>query len=666
MARTSRYGTITSLGTGIEWSYRDETVRIEAWGRDAIRVRATYRDRFSDELWALQHDLLTKAPGTVSEEGGHVRNGRAQATIDSQGTIRIFNDAESDSPVLEEIVSPRAYADHGRQYLRREGERVKASVHFRSDENERIYGLGQHQHGLLNQKGAIVRLEQQNTEVAIPFMLSSRGYGFLWNNPAVGRVELQRNRTSWVADRTVEIDYLVFVGESPADILDRYTEATGRSPMMPEYAAGFWQCKLRYETQEELLSVVREHKRRGLPMSVVVVDFFHWPKMGEWRFDSQAWPDPDAMIRELADHGIELMVSIWPTVNPNSEHAEYMQDNRMLLGTERGVPVLCDVTDTGTSDVLYHHYYDPSSEDARSFVWNIVKANYYDRGIRIFWLDACEPQIRPQHLDNVRMGIGNMEEVGSAYPFLHQKGFYEGMRAEGQEDVLNLCRSAWAGSQRYGAAVWSGDIDSTFEAFREQIPAGLNMAMSGFPWWTTDIGGFFAGKTDEPVFRELVVRWFQYALFCPLFRLHGFRDSWDVKYGGPNEVWSFGEEAYQIISRLLFIRERMKPYIMQQMKLAHETGMPPMRPLFVDFPDDGTSWEVEDQFMFGPDILVAPVLYQGQTSRSLYLPAGTRWASAWNRSEVYDGGQSITVDAPLDTIPVFLREGAGVELAGDR
>ena len=662
MSFTSRNGKVSATSTGIVWRYGEEVVRVDAWGNDSVRVRCALSPELSDELWALERNLAKESVPEVSDGEGRLQNGRIRVTIDRQGTITFFDIKDRDKILLKEIVSPRAYADHGRQFVRREGERVRASVHFDAHENERLYGLGQHQHGLLDQRGASVELEQKNTEVAVPFLLSTRGYGFLWNNPAKGRVNMLRTRTSWYADRIRQIDYVVFAGATPGEILARYTEATGRSPMMPEYAAGFWQCKLRYQTQEELLNVAREHNKRGLPLSVIVIDFFHWTKMGEWRFDPEAWPDPDAMVRELAEMGVEVMVSVWPTVNPDSEHAEYMKEHDMLLGTERGLPVLLDFADSESSKSVHFYYYDPSVPDARNFVWERIKESYYDRNIRIFWLDACEPEVRPQHLDNMRMTAGNMEEVGCIYPMLHHQAFYEGMKSQGQDEVLNLTRSAWAGSQRYGAAVWSGDIDSSFEAFRRQIPAGLNMALSGFPWWTTDIGGFYGGNTGDDGFRELVVRWFQYALFCPIFRLHGFRDSWDFKGGGPNEVWSFGDEAYQIISRLLFVRERMKPYIMQQMKVAHETGLPPMRPLFVDFPGDSRTYDVEDQFMFGPDILVAPVLHQGQTSRMLYLPAGTRWASAWDRSEVHDGGQSITVGAPLDTIPVFLREGAEIRL----
>ena len=263
----------------------------------------------------------------------------------------------------------------------------------------------------------------------------------------------------------------------------------------------------------------------------------------------------------------------------------------------------------------------------------------------------------PMHPDNLRYHLGSGLAVANLYPMMYAKGFYDGERTEGETDIINLCRCAWAGSQRYGAAVWSGDIDSTFEELRIQVRAGLNIGLSGIPWWTTDIGGFFYGDPDDPKYRELLVRWFQYGAFCPLFRLHGFRMpfTWvPTLQGGPNEVWSYGEEAYGILKEFLFLRERLRPYIMQQMRTASEKGTPPMRPLFFDFPKDLASYTVEDQFMFGPDLMVAPVLYEDTRAREVYLPAGSSWKDAWT-GQVYQGGQTLTADAPLDKLPLYLR-----------
>ena len=239
--------------------------------------------------------------------------------------------------------------------------------------------------------------------------------------------------------------------------------------------------------------------------------------------------------------------------------------------------------------------------------------------------------------------------------------FFEGMRAAGREHVVTLNRSAWAGSQRYGAILWSGDIFTDFGTFRKQIAAGLNTALSGIPWWNTDIGGFHGGDPDSPEYRELIVRWFQFGAFSPIFRLHGVREP-TMEFspqmtGGPNEIWSYGEEACGIMADYIALRERLKPYVLSVMQEAHETGLTPIRPYLVEFPEVPKSWTVDDAYLFGRDLLVAPVLEAGARAWDVYLPKGASWRDAWTGEE-YTGGQTVTVQAPLERIPLFLRDGA--------
>jgi alpha-D-xyloside xylohydrolase len=647
------------------WRGDHETVFIEPWGQDSLRVRATMGARIRDDLpGVLQPPPPSNAQVAIGAEQAMIRNGNIAAEISSAGRIRLLN-AETGAALLTEREDTAPWRPPARYFRPVSDDLYRLETYFDAYDDERFYGLGQHQHGKLNQKGCVIDLIQYNTEVSVPFVLSNRGYGFLWHNPAVGRVELGYTHTRWVAEATRQMDYWVTTGDGPAEILAHYADATGHAPMFPEWAAGFWQCKLRYRTQEELLDVAREYKRRGLPLSVIVSDFFNWTMMGEWRFDPEAWPDPTAMVEELEAMGVRLMVSIWPTVNANSENFTEMQQRGLLVRTKRGIPAHMPFHDNWPEGRIYVHYYDATNPEARDYIWEKVKEGYYKHRIKVWWLDACEPEMQPMQPEHVLYHLGDGAAVANIYPLLHEKAFYDGMRAEGEEEIVMLCRSAWAGSQRYGAAVWSGDIPSTFEALRAQVPAGLNMGLSGIPWWNTDIGGFHAGDPDSPYFRELIVRWFQYGLFFALFRLHGVRKgSTGPGSGGPNEIWSFGEEAYGIIKDLLFLRERLRPYIMDQMKLAHEKGVPPMRPLFFDFPEDGDCIDVEDQFMYGPDLLVAPVLYEGARSREVYLPAGTTWRDAWT-DERLEGGQWITADAPLDRIPLYLRGDAQLPIRGD-
>ncbi len=538
------------------------------------------------------------------------------------------------------------------------------TARFESNPNEKIFGMGQYQQPYLDLKGSELELAHRNSQASVPFALSSLGYGFLWNNPAVGRVTFAKNMTTWYAVSSKKLDYWITAGDTPAEIEQAYANAVGKVPMMPEYAMGFWQCKLRYQTQDELLEVAREYKKRGLPISVIVIDYFHWPNQGDWRFDPVYWPDPDAMIRELKEMGIELMVSIWPTVDYRSENFKEMEEKGYLIRSERGVRV--SMTYQGNTV-----HYDATNPGAREYVWEKAKKNYYDKGVRIFWLDEAEPEYTIYDFDNYRYYLGPNVQIGNLYPMMYAKTFFDGMKAEGQDNIINLLRCAWAGSQRYGALVWSGDIHSSFKSLRNQFAAGLNMAIAGIPWWTTDIGGFHGGDANDPEFRELLVRWFEYGAFCPVMRLHGDRVPKQPQLGttggcgclsgAPNEVWSFGNDVYEICKKYLFLRERLKPYIAGLMQEASEVGTPVMRPLFYDFPQDDKAWKIEDQYLFGSDILVAPIMENGQRTRSIYLPKGADWIDGWSGTS-YSGGSAIEIDAPLDQIPAFIRKGSNLPL----
>ncbi|MFD3588493.1 TIM-barrel domain-containing protein [Streptomyces sp. NPDC058683] len=658
-------GTFRERDGALEWSGRQETLRIEPWGPDAVRVRARLGGPVLD---GLPGALLDEPPATgstvkIADGEGRLTVGGLTVEVSAEGLVRFLRTDDLSEILAEERAhfwwpGSRLYTAVGNGHHRLE-------QRFAAYEGERLYGLGQHQHGRLDQKGLVLDLVQRNAEVTVPVLVSSRGYTLLWNNPAIGRVELAGNGTRWVADSARQLDYWITAGD-PADGQRNYSAVTGRSPMLPEWAAGFWQCKLRYRTQDELLAVAREYKRRSLPLSAIVCDFFHWTHLGDWKFDPKEWPDPAAMVRELAELGVKLVVSVWPSVSPLSENHPVMEQHGYFIGTQYGPMAHADWPDKEVASTVQVAFYDATNPEARAFVWSRVKENYLDPyGITAFWLDACEPELKPGFQENLRYWTGPGLEVGNSYPAENSRTFHEGLRAEGEE-VLTLNRSAWAGSQRYGAALWSGDIGTDFATLRRQIAAGLNTALSGIPWWNTDIGGFHGGDPDDPAYREVLVRWFQFGALSPLMRLHGFRDPGmelgpDMT-GGPNEVWSYGAEAGAILEKYLRLRERLRPYVLQVMREAHEEGLPVMRPLFLEFPQDQAAWTVDDTYLFGRDLLVAPVLTAGATARTAYLPAGAWWTDAWT-GESYEGGTAVTVDAPLDRIPLFLRDGAELPVA---
>ena len=527
------------------------------------------------------------------------------------------------------------------------------------DIQEKIFGMGQYQQPFLDLKGTSLELAHRNSQASIPFGISSQGYGLLWNNPGIGRVIFGKNLMSYEAYAAKELDYWFTAGDTPGEIEEAYAKVTGTVPMMPEYGLGFWQCKLRYQTQEELLEVAREYKRRNLPIDVIVIDYFHWFRQSDWKFDPVYWPDPDQMIKELKDMGIELMVSIWPTVDRESENYEEMLEKGYLMRTERGIRIGMDFEGNTI-------HCDVTNPEARAYFWEKAKKNYYDKGIQIFWLDEAEPEYSVYDFDNFRYHRGTDLEVGNIYPLEYARTFYEGMEKEGQKNIVNLLRCAWAGSQRYGALVWSGDIASSFDSMRNQMAAGLNMGLAGIPWWTTDIGGFHGGDPKDPDFREVFVRWFQWGAFCPVMRLHGDREPKQpqvgttggahCRSGAPNEVWSYGEEVYEICKKYMNIREEMRDYTRSLMKEAHEKGTPVMRTMFYVYPEDQVCWEIEDQYFYGNDILVAPVYKAGARSRKVYLPEG-QWTEL-ETGKIYTGKQWIDAEAPLERMPVYIRKGA--------
>lgn len=649
----------------IIYHYDAEELWIEPWGENAVRVRATKTNQLPKQNWALIEQDKVQLQIYKDNNGAIMHNGKLTVKISNSGKITMYN--QNNSLLLKEYDTKFSAVNiEAREFVPNIGGDYHLTMRFESlDKNEKIYGMGQYQQPYLDLKGLDLELAHRNSQASVPFALSSLGYGFLWNNPSIGRVVFGKNTTSFEALATKVLDYWFVAGDTPAEIEEAYAKVTGTVPMMPEYGLGFWQCKLRYQTQEELLQIAREYKRRELPIDLIVIDFFHWYKQGEWKFDPVYWPDPDSMISELKEMGIELMVSIWPTVDRESENYNEMLEKGYLIRTERGFRV-------GLNFQGATIHYDATNPKARKYVWEKVKNNYYNKGIKVFWLDEAEPEYTVYDFDNYRYYLGTDLEIGNIYPLDYARTFYEGMKSEGQENIVNLIRCAWAGSQKYGTLVWSGDIESSFSSMKNQLAAGLNMGIAGIPWWTTDIGGFYGGNPQDPKFKELFVRWFQWGTFCPVMRLHGDRQPQQpqigttggaaCRSGAPNEVWSYGEEVYKICVKYMKLREKMRDYTRLLMKEAHEKGTPIIRPLFYEYPEDIQCWNVEDEYFYGSDILVAPILESGAISRKIYLPNSSTWIE-YETKKHYDGGKWIEVKVRLDTIPIFIKEKSKV-LAG--
>jgi alpha-D-xyloside xylohydrolase len=584
----------------IRWAFKGEEVLAEVCGTESIRVRASFGSPVDEKRnYNLKKSEDLEGKACLTKEGAVLCAGNLRAEIYDEGRVTFYY---RDKKILKEMwideKSGMPPFQRAREYKGISGERFHIQTFFEPSEEEHIYGMGQENTGCFDLKGCTVDLCQKNTKCTIPFYISTLGYGFVWNNPAVGRAEFVKNRTLWEARMSRQLDYVVIGGGEPRRIMEYYTELTGRMPAVPDWIFGLWQSRLRYRTQRELLEVAQEYRRRKIPLSVIVLDYFHWPYQGDWRFDEEYFPDPGAMAEELDEAGVRLMVSVWPTVDRRSENYRNLEELGGLITSERGPDVLfmCRGAET---------YVDMTNPEAADVLWEKLRDNYVEYGISSFWLDEAEPEIYPYDYENMRLRIGNGLEESNYYPYAYSDGVEERLRADNiwsvdgdrQTDGINLVRSGWIGSQRLRAVIWSGDVPSTFKSFKNQLAAGLHMSMCGIPLWTTDIGGFYGGDPEEKEFRELMIRWFQFGTFCPVMRMHGYRKpyvekgnmddmSGECSSGGPNEIWSFGEEAYGIMLNYIQIRERMIPYIKEQLAITRRTGTPIMRPLVYDYPGD--------------------------------------------------------------------------------
>jgi alpha-D-xyloside xylohydrolase len=529
--------------------------------------------------------------------------------------------------------------------------------------HEAFYGLGQHQAGVWNYRGESVDISQDNTNIALPLLVSSNGYGIFWNNDSRSRFNNRFANYLYISSEVADvIDYYFFYGPDLDKVIAGYRELTGPAPMFGKWAYGFWQCKNRYKSQAEILGVARKYRDLHIPADNIVQDWFWWNRKGEFVFNKN-YPNPKGMVDELHRDNFHLMISIWPFFEPGSANYDFMDKKGWFIDKFK------------FAKPPYHTdgmaVYDASNSEARKFYWDQVDRGLFNLGVDAWWMDTTEPETEGQE-ENIQLGhtlaIGSGDRYVNAYPLLDTAGVYEGQRAASDKKrVYILSRSAFAGSQRNAVTAWSGDINSDWFSFRRQIPAGLNFALSGIPYWTTDIGGFVSGDPDDPAYRELFVRWFQYGTFNPILRVHGTRKT------DQNELWSYGSDAQKILVSFDRLRYRLLPYTYSlAWKTTHESYTP-MRPLVMDFRTDVRAENTWDEFMYGPAFLVNPVIEPAAVSRQVYLPyasasaaagANAKWYDFWNGASSR-GAREITAEAPLDRLPLYVRAGSIVPLGPD-
>ncbi|RXH57866.1 TIM-barrel domain-containing protein [Granulicella sibirica] len=688
------------MGAGaqqLSLSRAEATVLVEPYAPNVVRVSLSLRK--DDALAGPGYGVTAKTNGAgwavqSGVEGDVLRSSRMVVTVTPQGAkyaptgtaadiAKFFNG--STPGVGISIMTPEGaslvkmqgwqmsvpnHKDMNADILhdRRSGDApfFQVGATFASPPDEHYYGLGQNQEGYLDRRGHAVRCAHDynapaGQSVCVPFVVTNKGYGIVWDNPSATTVAFGFNdQTRWTSDVGQRVSFFVIAGKTYDEIYEGYRLLTGDVPMLPKSAYGYIQCKQRYTSQEELLGVAKGYRERHYPIDDLVVDWFHYTKMGEMDMDPAKWPDPVAMNKQLHAMNFHTMISVWPRFIPEDRYYGTILKNDWFEKLADGTPTNGLPYDRAGADI------DTTNPDAAKWYWGVVKDNYVKMGFDSFWADETEPDLPP---NGSYFHVGPGTQFFNVYPYFHTKAFYDGIRHDLSERALILARDSYLGAQHNGTIFWSSDISANWDTLKRQVPTGINFVASGMPYWSTDIGGwqFLPEKhvPERPVlldpsdaraniehyddYPELYVRWFEYGAFQPNFRSHGSRPQ--------NEVWSYGKAAEPILVKYLRLRYQMMPYLYSLGHMSHETGAPFMRGLFMDFGDDPKVANLGDEYMFGPSILVAPVTEQGRTSREVYLPAGTDWYNFWTNEKVH-GGQSITVAAPIETIPLFVKAGS--------
>jgi alpha-D-xyloside xylohydrolase len=516
---------------------------------------------------------------------------------------------------------------------------------------ESFYGLGQHQAGVWNYRGESVDISQDNTNISIPFYLSSNGYGVFWNNTSRSRFNNRFLSALFLSSEVADvIDYYFIYGPEFDQIVAGYRDLTGAPPLFGKWAYGYWQCKNRYDSQQEILGIAHKYRDLYLPIDNIVQDWFWWKVMGDPTFNEK-YPDPKGMIDDLHKNHVHIMFSFWPYFRKGSPVYDEM-DQKGYFVAKMVAPSFHPVDQA---------LYDAFNPDARKYYWGLIDRGLFKIGADAWWMDTTEPETEGRQTNTLvenKVALGSGARYVNMYPLMTTAGVYEGQRAASdQKRVFILSRSAFAGSQRNAAAVWSGDVNPTWSYLKKQIPAGLNYSVSGLPYWTTDIGGFVAANPDDPAYRELYIRWFQFGTFNPILRAHGTRTT------NQNELWSYGPDAQKILVSYDRLRYRLLPYIYSLAWKTTSEGYTPMRALVMDFRTDERAANIGDQFMFGPAILVNPITDPGSVTRRLYLPKA-EWYDFW-RGAWHAGPAVVDAPSPLEQIPLYVRAGSIVPLGPD-
>lgn len=626
----------------------EETLRVSICGAGVVHIVAGPGDPQSaspHQPWLLHACAPDHFQFSQNAKQATLRTAELQVSIELATGQLTFRDAAGHALLAESDRRTRVYTPDIIN-----GEKVfHVSDRFMPAATEGFYGLGQHQSGVFNYRGNVVELAQANTDVAVPLLISTNGYGILWNTASKSwfdnRFPTEMTLSAQAADA---IDYYFLYGPEIDQIIHQYRELTGHAPLFGKWAYGFIQSKDRYRSAMELLDVAQEYRSQHVPLDMIVQDWFWWAKRGDPAFSAdylKPYPDVPAALKTLHDEHLHAIISVWAVTDESSDLYRQLKEKNLVI--------------PGTTD------YDPTNPEARNLYWNHLVAPLFAQGWDGFWLDSAEPECCNGYsdatLDTLHLSIGNGARYTNIFPLMHTGNIYDHWRAAtDRKRIFILTRSAFLGQQRNATTVWSGDVMGTFHDFRHQIPAGLNFQLSGIPYWTTDIAGYgwpYERDTRDPAYQELYTRWFEFGVFCPIFRTHGHR------VNNTNEIFSYGPQTPTLIAYDK-LRYRMLPYIYSLAWRVTNEDYTMMRPLIMDWRTDLHVRDIGDEFLFGPSILVSPVTMAGATTRSVYLPSAPAWYDFWTGARLH-GGQRIEAPAPLNRIPLYVKAGSIVPLGAE-
>ncbi len=634
---------------GILFTLQPGVMQLQVWSESAIRVTCTT----ASELPSGKSFSVISKPQfvawTMKESSGSVllETDTLRVRVDKKTGLISFLDRTGRIIFQEAGETPGSVPN-----TVTEADNNSVRDEFVLQPDEQIYGLGQHQNGLMSYRGSAIELLQKNTEVGIPVLISSRGYGVLWDNPAVTDVNVgipgKESVVSWSSETGKAVDYYFLYGPTTDQVIRGYRKLTGDAPLMGRWFWGFWQSKERYSTQKEMLDVAAKYRSLDVPIDGMIQDWQYW-KSGGWgshEFDSSRYPDPVNMVNMLHNQKFHVLISVWARFDLGLKNTEELEKAAALY--PQTYP---NVYPKGEGK-----WYDAFNPVGRQLYWRQIKEKLFIDGFDGWWLDASEPELGGKwgEFRSVPTAVGPGATVFNAFPLMTTTAVYQGQRSvTDQKRVAILTRSAYAGQQRNAAVTWSGDIHGSWDVFKKQIPAGLNFSVSGIPYWNTDIGGFFGGSPKDPKYQELFARWLEYGAFCPMFRIHGT--------GEGKEFWQWDEGTQDIWKKYVSLRYRLLPYIYSVSWQVTHSGGTMMRPLVMDFANDPKSLTISDQYLFGPAILVNPVTEAAATSRSIYLPGRKGWYDFWTGKQE-ESSKQVTASAPVDTLPIYIREGSIIPL----